>query len=48
MCNLDEIDIDLLLRRLESDYPTQYNYKILREAAAVIRFYREESEDGDR
>jgi hypothetical protein len=36
------IDIQLLLRRLETDYPTQYNYKVLREAAEVIRFYLEQ------
>lgn len=47
MCNFEDIDIDLLLRRLESDYPTQYNYKVLREAAAVIRFYREQDNNED-
>jgi len=41
--DIDSIDIDLLLRRLETDYPSGYNYKVLREAAAVIRFYREEA-----
>lgn len=40
--NVSEIDIELLLRRLETDYPAGYNYKVLRDAAAVIRFYREE------
>lgn len=40
--DVDNIDIDLLLRRLESDYPQGYNYKVLREAASVIRFYRDE------
>lgn len=39
--DVNEIDIDLLLRRLETDYPAGYNYKVLREAAAIIRFYRE-------
>lgn len=39
---VDNIDIDLLLRRLENDYPAGYNYRVLREAAAIIRFYREE------
>lgn len=41
--DIDSIDIDLLLRRLETDYPSGYNYKVLREAAAIIRFYREEA-----
>lgn len=41
--NVHEIDIDLLLRRLENDYPQGYNYKVLREAAALIRFYRDDS-----
>jgi len=41
--DIGSIDIDLLLRRLETDYPSGYNYKVLREAAAVIRFYREEA-----
>lgn len=40
--DVSEIDIELLLRRLETDYPAGYNYKVLRDAAAVIRFYREE------
>lgn len=41
--DVSNIDIDLLLLRLENDYPMNYNYKVLREAAAVIRFYREDS-----
>lgn len=41
--DVSSIDIDLLLLRLENDYPMNYNYKVLREAAAVIRFYREDS-----
>lgn len=41
--DIGSIDIDLLLRRLETDYPSGYNYKVLREAAAIIRFYREEA-----
>lgn len=40
----DEVDIDLLLMRLESDYPAGYNYKVLRQAAAVIRFLMEDSD----
>lgn len=43
--DVSTIDIDLLLRRLETDYPSRYNYKVLREAAALIRFYREEDSD---
>lgn len=43
--NIDNIDIDLLLRRLETDYPSGYNYKVLREAAAIIRFYREDNDN---
>lgn len=39
--DVSEIDIELLLLRLENDYPSGYNYKVLREAAALIRFYRE-------
>lgn len=42
--DVSEIDIDLLLRRLTTDYPQGYNYKVLRQAAAVIKFYREDSE----
>lgn len=42
---IEDIDIDLLLRRLENDYPQGYNYKVLREAATVIRFYRDDSAD---
>lgn len=41
----DEVDIDLLLMRLESDYPAGYNYKVLRQAAAVIRFFMEDNND---
>lgn len=29
--------VAILLRRLENDYPAGYDYKVLREAAAVIR-----------
>jgi hypothetical protein len=43
--DLSKIDIDLLLLRLENDNPRGYNYKVLREAAALIRFYREEDSD---
>jgi len=43
--SLSEIDIDELLRHLENDYPQGYNYKVLREAAELIRFYREDSDE---
>lgn len=41
--DVSDIDIELLLLRLENDYPMNYNYKVLRQAAAIIRFYREDS-----
>lgn len=43
--NLDKTNIDELLRHLENDYPQGYNYKVLREAAELIRFYREDSDE---
>lgn len=43
--DVSDIDIELLLRRLENDNPRGYNYKVLREAAALIRFYREEEDN---
>ena len=43
--DISNIDIETLLRRLENDYPAGYNYKVLRDAAAVIRFYREDNND---
>ena len=39
---VDNIDIELLLRRLENDYPAGYNYRVLHEAAQLIRHYQEE------
>lgn len=39
--DVSTIDIDLLMLRLTNDYPQGYNYKILREAAALIEFYRD-------
>lgn len=39
---MSEYDIELLLRRLENDYPQGYNYRVLREAASVIRELNEE------
>lgn len=40
--NIDNIDIDLLLMRLETNYPAGYDFNVLRDAAKVIRFYMEE------
>jgi hypothetical protein len=34
--NYKDVDVDLLLRRLNNDYPQGYNFKVLREAACVI------------
>jgi len=39
---MSEYEIDLLLLRLENDYPTQYNVRILRQAAATIRELNDE------
>ena len=39
---MSEHDIDLLLRRLENDYPAGYNYKVLRQAAKYIRELNDE------
>jgi hypothetical protein len=43
--NLDKIDVDELLLHLDTDYPQGYNYKILRQAADLIRFYRGDSDE---
>jgi hypothetical protein len=45
----EQISLDLLLKRLETDYPSGYNYKVLREAARVIRSLlpQDTAEDGD-
>jgi hypothetical protein len=43
--DLSDIDIDYILFRLENDYPSGYDYKILRAAASLIKFYREDNND---
>ena len=45
----EKISLELLLKRLETDYPAGYNYKVLREAARVIRSLLPQNaeEDGD-
>jgi len=34
---MSTFNIDLLMRRLDTDYPTQYNNQVLRDAASYIR-----------
>jgi hypothetical protein len=43
--NLHDMDVDELLLHLDTDYPQGYNYKILRQAADLIRFYRGDSDE---
>jgi|694.fasta_scaffold52171_7 hypothetical protein len=42
----EKIDITLLLKRLETDYPLNYNVNVLREAARVIRELQLEKKNG--
>lgn len=36
-------ELELLLLRLENDYPAGYDFRVLRQAASVIREYMESS-----